>query len=385
MFDVVIVGAGLAGSVLARQLASVGGRRVLLIEKRMDVGGNCYDFHDHAGVLVHKYGPHLFHTSNQRVFSFLSQFTEWHEYQHRVLAMVDGQAVPLPFNLNSLSMLFPESLAAALEKKLLDRFGLGAKVPVLELIQSDDPELKVLADFVYEKIFVNYTAKQWGCLPQEISAEVTARVPVLVSRDNRYFQDTYQAVPRHGYTAMFHKMLHHPGIHLLLNTDYHDVLQVDTENGKLHLFGSVFTGELIFTGMIDELFGFCFGQLPYRTLDFSFETLDQEYFQDVATVNYPNEYDFTRITEFKRIHGQQLDKTTLLREFPRTYQGVTREEETPCYPVFQDESTEQYRRYSQLAATFKQITLAGRLAEYRYYDMDDVVARSLDIFEQKFA
>jgi UDP-galactopyranose mutase len=385
MFDIIIVGAGFAGSILARQLASVSNKKVLLVEKRTHIGGNCYDSYDNNGVLVHKYGPHLFHTSNKEVFTYLGQFTEWSEYQHRVLAVVDGQRVPLPFNLNSLEMLFPKSMAESLEKKLIAHFGFGVKVPILELTQTDDPELKILADFIYEKIFVNYTAKQWGCAPEKISTEVMGRVPVFVSRDDRYFQDTYQVVPKEGYSKMFKNILDHPNIHPLLNTDYKDVVSVDAESGEISLFGNHFDGDLIFTGMIDELFGFRFEELPYRTLDFHFETLQRAYFQEVGTVNYPNNYDFTRITEFKRIHDQQTKNTTILREYPRDYQGVGQEDDTPCYPVFKDENTIRYNQYQEFASQFPHITLVGRLAEYRYYDMDDMVARALEIFDQKFA
>lgn len=385
MFDVVIVGAGFAGSVLARQLASEKDKQILLIEKRRHIAGNCYDHLNKYGVMVHEYGPHLFHTSNREVFSYLEKFTEWLEYQHRVLAVVDGQTVPLPFNLNSLEMLFPRSMASSLEKKLIAHFGFGVKVPILELTQVDDPELKLLADFIYEKIFVNYTAKQWGCAPQDISAEVMGRVPVFISRDDRYFQDTYQAVPKEGYTRMFENILNHPNIHPLLNTDYNDIVKFDVDSGRLSLFGASYSGEFIFTGMIDELFDFRFGSLPYRSLDFQFETLQQEYFQEVSTMNYPNNYDFTRITEFKHIHSQQLKNTTILREYPRDYLGVENEEGSPCYPVFKDENVQIYQQYRDFASQFEHITLIGRLAEYRYYDMDDIVARALEVFSNKFA
>jgi UDP-galactopyranose mutase len=385
MFDTVIVGAGFAGSVLARQLASNGKKQVLLVEKRAHIAGNCYDSYDRNGVLVHEYGPHLFHTSNKEVFNYLSQFTEWHEYQHRVLAVVDGQQVPLPFNLNSLAMLFPKNLAESLEKKLVEQFGFGKKVPILELKRTNDPDLKALADFIYEKIFVNYTVKQWGCRPEDISREVTERVPVFVSRDDRYFQDTYQAVPKYGYTEMFRNILNHPNIHLLMNTDYKDILTINETTCEIDLLGKAFDGHLIFTGMIDELFDYRFGMLPYRTLDFSFESLEQEYFQEAAVVNYPNNFDFTRITEFKRIHGQHLHGTTILREYPRDYAGTEKEADTPCYPVFKDDNIVQYGKYLQLSEKFPRITLVGRLAEYRYYDMDDIVARSLEIFDQKFS
>jgi UDP-galactopyranose mutase len=385
MFDVVIVGAGFAGSVLARQFASRKNKKVLLVEKRRHIAGNCYDWINRNGVLVHKYGPHLFHTSNKEIYSYLEQFTQWQEYQHHVLAAIDGKMIPLPFNLNSLEMLFPCNMASSLESKLIDNFGFGVKVPILELKKVNDPELKELADFIYTKIFVNYTAKQWGCAPEDISAEVTGRVPVHISRDNRYFQDVYQAVPKDGYTSMFENILNHPGIHLLLNTDYKDVVDFDPASGRISLFGVPFSGEFIFTGMIDELFGYCFGRLPYRSLDFKFETLEREYYQDAAVVNYPNNFNFTRITEFKHIHPRKLQYTTILREFPRDYKGTKGEEDTPSYPVFTDQNTRCYQQYQDFASQYSNITLIGRLAEYRYYDMDDIVARALELFSSKFS
>lgn len=385
MFDVVIVGAGFAGSVLARELASKKNKRILLVEKRRHIAGNCFDKNDSHGVLVHQYGPHLFHTSNKKVYNYLGQFTKWQEYQHRVKANVDGQTIPLPFNLNSLAMLFPRSMAVSLEEKLISHFGFGAKVPILKLTQTDDPELKKLAGFIYEKIFVNYTAKQWGCRPEEIADEVTGRVPVFVSRDDRYFQDTYQAVPNDGYTKMFENILDHPNIHLLLNTDYKTILNLDQESGKITLFGNSFSGDVIYTGMIDELFDYRFGKLPYRSLDFKFETVEQEFFQDVAVVNYPNNYDFTRITEFKHIHSQRLPHTTVLREYPRDYSGGENEDDTPSYPVFKEENTKRYQQYQDVADQFGNITMVGRLAEYRYYDMDDIVERALEVFSNKFS
>lgn len=385
MFDVVIVGAGFAGSVFAQKLASEKNKRVLIIEKRRHLAGNCYDFRNEHGVHVHAYGPHLFHTSNSNVFRYLSHFTQWQEYQHRVLASIDGQKVPIPFNLTSIELLFPRNMARSLEKKLVERFGFGEKVPILELNKVDDPELKELADFIYKKVFLNYTTKQWGCTPEDISAEVMGRVPVYISRDDRYFQDKYQVVPKKGYTKLIENMLDNSRIHPLLNTDYKEVLTFNTETGKANLLETEFKGEIIFTGMIDELFDFRFGKLPYRCLDFHFETLEKALFQEVTTVNYPNDYSFTRITEFKHIHDQDLKHTTLLREYPREYRGVEQEADSPSYPVFNEENRSRFEQYQQFASAFGNLTLVGRLAEYRYYDMDDIVARALEVYSQKFA
>ncbi|MCF7971773.1 MAG: UDP-galactopyranose mutase [Methylococcaceae bacterium] len=385
MFDTIIIGAGFAGSVLAERLATQNNKRVLVIDKRRHIGGNCYDRYDDHGILIHQYGPHLFHTDNQSVFDYLGQFTQWRPYQHEVLGFIDGQKVPVPFNLNSLHALLPESLAASLEKKLIARFGYGMKVPILELREIDDAELKFLADFIYEKIFVNYTAKQWGKLPEEISAEVTGRVPVFISRDNRYFQDKYQAVPALGYTRIFETMLDHANISVMLNTHFKDVFTLDLESGAMQLMGSEFEGELIFTGLIDELFERRFGELPYRSLDFQFEHLPCAQYQEKTTINYPNDYDFTRITEFKHISQQSIAGTSIVKEFPQAFERDNPLKNIPYYPIFTEENKAILDRYLAFAEKFERVTLVGRLAENRYYDMDDIVARALAVFADKFA
>ncbi len=380
MFDTIIIGAGFAGSVLAERLATQEQKRVLVIDKRRHIGGNCYDCFDEQGVLIHQYGPHLFHTDNKDVFDYLSQFTEWRNYQHEVLAFIDGQMVPAPFNLQAIEQLFPPALAASLTAKLLAVYGYGKKVPILELRQQDDAELKFLADFIYNKLFVNYTAKQWGMKPEEISPEVTGRVPVHISRDNRYFQDKYQVVPKHGYTKIFENLLQHPNISLMLNTDFNSVMQFNPGTGALQLFDTPFKGELIYTGLIDELFGYRFGELPYRSLHFDFEHLQQEFFQAATTVNYPNDYDYTRITEFKRLSGQTVNGTTIVKEYPQAYDRHDPSKNIPYYPIFTEENAQRFAQYQTFAQRFNNITLVGRLAENRYYDMDDMVARALDVF-----
>jgi len=380
LFDYIIVGSGLAGSVIAERVANALNKKVLIIEKRSHIGGNCYDYKDGNGIIIHKYGPHLFHTNYKEVWDYLSNFTEWHLYHHRVLAFVDGKKVPLPFNLNSLCEVFPRSLAERLEQKLLSKYKYGSKIPILELKKVGDSDLRILAEYVYEKVFVNYTAKQWGKRPEEIDPMVTARVPVVISRDNRYFTDKYQGIPKEGYTKMFERMLVNSNIKILLNTDFKEVLKVDLESKKLYFLGQEFKGKLIFTGMIDELFEYKFGVLPYRSLDLKFETVEEEYFQEVAVVNYPNDYDFTRITEFKHIHDSKTRKTTILKEYPKVYIAG---KDVPCYPVFTEGNKEMYYRYKGLAERFDNLILVGRLAEYRYYDMDDVVKRALEVFGEK--
>ncbi len=374
MFDVVIIGAGMAGSVLAERFAT-NKKKVLVIERRQHVAGNCYDETDEVGILIHKYGPHLFHTDDEQIWNYLSRFTDWHVYHHRVKALIDGAPVPIPFNLNTLHEVFPKILADKLESALLENYEYGKKIPILELKQSANADLQFLADFIYEKIFLHYTQKQWGFSPEKISGAVTARVPILVGRDDRYFYDRFQAVPKRGYTELVKNILDHKNIKLLLNTDFHDVMELRDE--KIYLFRKRFKGQLIYTGQLDELFKKKFGALPYRSIEMKFETVDTEIFQAAPVVNYPNNYDFTRITEFKQIHPTHSPRTTILKEYPQDY--VAGENE-PYYPLFTDAARSAYEKYSAELARFKNITAVGRLAEYRYYDMDDTVKHALEIF-----
>ncbi len=377
MFDIVIIGAGFAGAVLAERFASQSGKKVLLMERRQHIGGNCYDEADENGILIHKYGPHLFHTDDENVWKYLSKFTDWSVYNHHVLAMIDGQPAPIPFNFNTMRKVFPKSLAKRLENALLENFEYGRKVPILELKKSEDKDLQFLADYVYEKIFLHYTEKQWGQTPDKISGAVTARVPIFVGRDDRYFNDRFQAVPVHGYTALFQNLLNNKNIKLMLNTDFHEVMKI--EDGKIFLLGAEFSGKLIYTGQLDELFNLKFGALPYRSVEMKFESVNVENYQDAATVNYPNNYDFTRITEFKKIHPKKSDRTTILKEYPQNYIPG---ENVPYYPIFTDEAKAAYEKYAAEVTKYPQITPVGRLAEYKYYDMDDMVKRALEIFEE---
>lgn len=378
-FDALIIGAGFAGAVCARALAEAG-RRVLLLERRDHIGGNAYDCLDSSGVLIHKYGPHIFHTNDARVYDFLSRFTRWRNYQHQVVANVpDGeirQEFPVPFNLCSLEKCFSPSDAARLEEKLLTCYGPERKVTILELRQNPDPEIAGLADFVYDHVFVRYTMKQWGTTPEEIDPNTTARVPVFLSRDCRYFQDTYQGIPEQGYTRMFQRMLDHPGITLMLNTDANSVLRF--ENGEIFYQGVPFRGTVVYTGAVDELFGWVYGPLPYRTLDFQFETHRADVFQSHATVNYTMDRPYTRITEFKLLTGQVLPGvTSTVKEFSKAYTGA--EGEIPYYAIISPENTALYQKYAALASGCKNLHLLGRLAQYRYYNMDAIAAQALDL------
>ncbi len=381
MYDFIIVGAGFAGSVLAERIANRLRKRVLILERRAHIGGNCYDEIDsQSGVLVHRYGPHLFHTDNAEVFDYLSRFCQWRAYEHRVLARVDGQEVSIPFNFHTLHQLYDKYLARKLERKLLQTYGEGKKVPVLELMENSDESLRTLGEYIYEKIFVNYTAKQWGKKPEEIDPAVTARVPVVTAYEKRYFTDRFQAVPEEGYTKLFERMLDSENIEIRLGTESNELLCIEDE--RISFDGKPYGGKVIFTGEIDALFGYRYGELAYRSLHLLFQTLPKSYFQQASVVNYPNEHSFTRITEFKHIHPSKSEKTTILKEFPIPY---ARGENLPFYPLFTDTNKDTYFRYKSLADRVKNLYTIGRLAEFRYYDMDDIVARALKLFESEFA
>lgn len=358
-FDYLIVGAGFAGSILAERLARGSGKRVLLVDRRAHVGGNAYDHYDDAGILVHKYGPHIFHTNSQEVFDYLSRFTPWRQYQHRVLACVDGQLVPIPINLDTINQLYGLNLTS-LE---MDSF-LAARAEKREVIRtSEDVVVSKVGRELYEKFFRGYTRKQWGLDPSELDAQVTARVPTRTNRDARYFTDTFQAMPSRGFTRMFQNMLDHPNISVLLNTDYREIKSLIPHR------------ELIYTGPIDEYFDFEFGKLPYRCLEFKHETHNREFLQPVAVINYPNDYAFTRVTEFKHLTGQEHPKTSIVYEFSRA-------EGDPYYPIPRAENSELYRKYQALADATEGVHFVGRLATYRYYNMDQVVAQALTVFAQ---
>lgn len=359
MFDYLIVGAGFAGSVLAERLASVANKKVLLIDKRSHIAGNAYDHYNEDGILVHKYGPHIFHTNSADVFDYLSRFTEWRNYQHRVLGAVDGQMVPIPINLTTINTLYGLNLTS---DELEDFFEARAE-KVSPILTSEDVVVNKVGRELYEKFFRGYTRKQWALDPSELDASVTARVPTRTNKDDRYFTDTFQSMPLHGYTRMFEQMLRHPNIHVMLNTDYKDVVE------------EIQFKKLIYTGPVDEYFDYCFGKLPYRSINFKFETLNNPSFQPVGTVNYPTDYAFTRITEFKHLTGQTHDKTTLVYEYPKA-------EGDPYYPIPRPENAALYKKYQTLAETVPNVLFAGRLGTYKYYNMDQVVAQALSLFKR---
>ena len=378
-YDAIIIGSGFAGSVVARELAERAGKRVAIVESRDHIGGNAYDAYDAAGVLIHKYGPHIFHTNDKRAYDYLSRFTEWLDYQHEVLANLNGTYIPVPFNTNSMETVFGEEKAAHYIQKLIDTFGDERKVPIIELRNQDDPELAEIADFVYENVFLHYTMKQWGQTPEQVDPSVTARVPVFISRDNRYFQDAYQGMPLEGYTKLFESMLDHPGIDVFLSVDGRDVLDFveDGEGSRIEVDGKPYDGIVVYTGALDELFGNRFGRLPYRSLDFVYETHDCKHWQPCGTVNYTVSEDYTRITEFTYMTGQDLDVTTIMKEYSKAYDGS--EGQIPYYAIISEENQRHYGRYKELADAFGNLHLIGRLAEYRYYNMDAIVSRALEL------
>lgn len=381
--EAVVVGAGFAGAVAARELAERRELRVLVIEKRDHIAGNMYDEHDEAGILVHRYGPHIFHTEKQRVFSYLRQFSGWVVYQHRVLADVHGTYLPVPFNENSLEIAFGKERAAALIDKLVETFGDDSQVTLHELRAQDDPDLKEVADYVYDNVFSFYTQKQWGLSPEEVDPEVTGRVPVRISRDDRYFREAYQGLPVFGYTKLFESLLDHPNITVCLDTEAESVFDLvfaseDAEAplSAIKLHDIAFDGPIVYTGPLDELFLSRFGRLPYRSLDFVYETYDQEYKLPCGTVNYTVSEDYTRITEFKRLTHQQAPNTTIMKEYSRPYEDPA--EQIPYYAILNDENRALHERYRRLTESLPNFHPVGRLAEYRYYDMDDVVDAALE-------
>ncbi len=367
----VIVGAGFTGAVLAERIASQLDQPVLLIDRRDHIAGNAYDYPGAHGLLVHKYGPHIFHTNSEKVWAYLSRFTGWRPYFHRVLAMVEGNAMPVPFNLDSIAAAFPSYLAETLSRKLIETYGFGQKVPILKMRDQADPDLSFLADYVYDQVFKTYTFKQWALRPEDLDPGVTARVPVYVSRDSRYFQDRFQAMPSEGYTALFRRLLDHPKIHVSLSTEYEAI------KGKYP------SANTIFTGPIDEYFQYSHGALPYRSLKFRLRDEPVEQFQPVGTVNYPNEFEFTRITELKHLTGQTAPGSLLIEEYPEAYAPGRND---PYYPVPTADTSAKLKPYQDMARGLAgKVWFAGRLGDYAYYNMDQACARALALFEKTIA
>lgn len=375
MFDSIIVGCGFAGAVVARELAERGDQKVCILEKRDHVGGNCYDLYDENGILIHQYGPHIFHTNLEHVYEYLSRFTNWYHFKHEVVANIHGTYMPVPFNLNTLKQVYGEQKACELREKLVNTYGMGSRVPILKLRENSDPDIQAIAEYVYHNIFLYYTMKQWGQKPEDIDPSVTARVPVLISEYNGYFQDKYQGMPLEGFTPLFDKMLDHPNITVRLNSDANALLSLN--NGKVYFDGELFTGKVIFTGPIDEFFDHCYGKLPYRSLHFVFEHHDIEEYQPKSVVNYTVSEEYTRITEFKKLTGQLKEDTTIMKEYPRVYTGE--KGQIPYYAIINPENMELYAKYTKLLEEYPNFYLLGRLAEYKYYNIDAIVDKALSL------
>lgn len=385
-----IIGSGISGSTAARLLAEQG-HRVTIIDQRSHIGGNCYDHWDDNGICVHDYGTHIFHTDNRQVWDFISRFTRWYPFQHKVRGLIDGQLVPIPFNLNSIHQVFPESIAVRLEEKLLAKFGYNIKVPILKLRETDDEDLRFLADYIYKNIFSFYTQKQWDLNPEDLDPAVTGRVPVYISKDNRYFQNRYQGIPLEGYTAIFEKMLDHPDITVRLNTRFEDIRPLinKTDGAGNPASDALKADAILHSGPIDEYYSYEFGELPYRSERFDFLTFDREHFQSEAVINYPNNYTFTRIGEYKHFLGTKSDRTVVSYEYPEPF---VRGQNERYYPIVNDTNQALYSQYKAKAEAELEAAKAdtgnktpvhffGRLGDYKYYDMDKAIERAIALVE----
>lgn len=361
-----VVGAGFSGAVIANLIATQLGEEVLVIDKKDHIAGNSYDYRDKNGIMIHKYGSHIFHTQSEKVWKFLRQFTDFNQYMHKVIAVIDGIETKIPFNINTLYDVFPQTMAKRLEEKLLEKFEYNTKVPILEFQKQDDKDLKFLANYVYEKVFLHYTTKQWGVSPKAVDSAVTARVPVYISKDDRYFQDKYQGIPLEGYTKVVEKMLAHKNIEVKLSTDFKDV---DSKQ-----FDRIF-----YTGSIDEYFDYDCGKLPYRSVNFTFEEYDREFYQQNSVVNYPCNYDYTRIHEYKHYLNDKSERTVIAKEYSEFFELGKNER---YYPIPNEESAVLYKKYAEKAEKLQNVYFLGRLGDYKYYDIDKAVLRAIELFEE---
>ena len=359
-----VVGAGFSGATIARKIAEELNEKVVVIDSKNHIAGNAYDYRDKNGIMIHKYGSHIFHTNLENVWQFVSRFTSFNTYMHQVIAVIDGVETTIPFNLRTLYDVFPETMARRMEEKLLSKFEYNKKVPILEFQKQDDTDLKFLANYVYEKVFLHYTTKQWGVKPNEVDGAVTARVPVYISCDERYFQDKYQGIPLEGYTKTVENMLNHPNIEVRLNTKFADY--------KEHY------DRLFYTGPIDEFFDYEFGELGYRSVNFKLEEHNMPYYQNNAVVNYPCNYDFTRIHEYKYYLHDISDKTVIAKEYSEFFERGKNER---YYPIPNEKNAQLYAQYKAKADTLKNVYFLGRLGDYKYYDMDKAISRALEVFE----
>lgn len=366
----IVVGCGFSGAVIANLIADKLNQKVIIIDKKNHIAGNSYDYRDKNNIMIHKYGSHIFHTNNEKVWSFLKRFSDFNNYIHKVDVVIDGKKVQIPFNFNTLYQLFSETTAKKIKEKLLEKYNYGAKIPILEFQKQNDEDLKFLAKYVYEKIFLNYTIKQWELKPNEIDKTITSRVPLCLDNDNRYFQDKYQGIPINGYTNLIEKIINHPNIKVVLNSDYKNFKKQNSELIK--------NSRIFYTGSIDEFFDYEYGMLPYRSLKFEFEEHNKEFYQSCACINYPNDFSFTRIHEFKYYLGDKSNKTIIAKEYPQKFKF---EENERYYPIINEENIKLYNKYLKKAENFKNIYFLGRLGDYKYYNMDLAVLRAIELFE----
>jgi UDP-galactopyranose mutase len=360
-YDYLIVGAGLAGAVLAERLASEANKRCLVVDRRNHIGGNCYDRYDSQGVLIHVYGPHYFRTNSRQIVDYLTKFTAWRKVEYKILSMVRGRYWNFPINLNTFEQFIGRPSTSEEMILFLEKW----RVPIVNPENSEEVVVSKIGWELYELFFKNYTKKQWGCSPHELDVSVCARIPIRTNRDDRYLEDSFQALPAEGYTRMFEKMLSHPNIEVALNTDYKDC------RATKH-------GHLIYTGMIDEFFGFCHGGLPYRSLRFEEAYHETDFFQPAVQVNFPNDFDYTRIVEIKHATGQKVRGTTIVKEYPMSYSRNCE----AYYPVPAPDASSLYEKYFELSQKMPGVSFVGRLATYRYYNMDQVVGMALAEYER---
>jgi len=376
MDKVIVVGAGLSGATVARLFAE-NGHNVIVVDRRDTIGGNAYDFVDENNIIVQPYGPHIFHTNEKKVFDFLSRFTEWTKYEHRVLARIrKDKFVPVPFNLTSLFALYPNDKAERIKKVLVDEIGMDKKVPILQLKQHQSKEIRDFGEFVYKNIFYIYTMKQWGFKPEQLGEAVMNRVPVYVSEEDRYFTDEYQYMPTAGFTEMVANMLRHPNIKLKLNMEVKK--EAELVDGKIYIRGQEFDGIVIYTGCIDELFDYKYGVLPYRSLKFKFELKKKSSYQEAAVVNYTTSAKYTRISEFSKFTSKPQQNTVIVKEYPKNFK---KGKNIPYYPIPIKKNEEHYAKYLEESKAYKNLYLLGRLANYKYINMDIAVKNAMELYE----
>lgn len=366
----IVVGAGFSGAVISNLIADRLNEKVIVLDKKNHVAGNCYDYKDENGIMIHKYGCHIFHTNSEKVWNYLKEFGEFNTYMHKVVGVVDGKEIPIPFNLNSLYIVFPKSIALRLEEKLLDKFEYNTKVPILEFQKQNDKDLKNLANYIYTKVFLNYTTKQWGVSPENVDSSVIRRVPVFISKDDRYFQDKYQGIPLKGYTDLIKNILSHKNITVYLNTDF---TEFKNENKSL-----IQNSRIFYTGSIDEFYDYEYGMLPYRSVNFKFETHNTVYYQSHAQVNYPNNYDFTRILEYKYFLNDMSKKTVIAKEYSENFELGKNDR---YYPIELNNNIELYNKYLNKSKSQDNLYFLGRLGSYKYYNMDLAILNAINLFE----